>query len=172
MPNKYEVFFEKIAKASSEERESRNWSDDKKQALSEEDILNLMKAQNVSSLPASLLAFLSYMPLWGYGFYDNHHEESYNRLLEMKTDLQREISSHNKFYKVNLTIPDNIFVFLTRLGDMFFHVYLDTDNDNPPVFHFFPKMEVHQVAESFTDFIESYADVKDRWKIVLEEQEE
>jgi hypothetical protein len=172
MPNKYEVFFEKIAKASAKERDSRNWPDDKKKTISEEDILEVMKAQNVSSLPASLRAFLKFMPLWGYGFYDSHHEEDFEDLLEMKTKLQRKIFFHNDYYKTSLTMPDNIFVFLTRLSDLYYHIPIDVDNDNPPVFYFFPEMEQHQVEASFTDFIEKYARVKLRWKISLEEQEE
>jgi hypothetical protein len=99
---------------------------------SEQEIEEIMRAQNVAALPSVYLDFLRIMGK-GAGEFMQELEIFYPDVVSIKDYVLKEIVNNQR---TNFKLPDTAFVFMMNQGYEF--LYFDTNNvdGDPPVYHY------------------------------------
>lgn len=117
----------------------------------DEEIQEVMQAQNVKRLPAT---FVEYLKVMGHGgiteilLGDN---ANYNSMLFLKKNFIEEVES----YSPDFTLPNDVFVFFGHHDYEFAYFLTDNRDDDPPVFrHIIGDEDAQKGAQSFTEYLE------------------
>ena len=119
---------------------------------SDEEIQQLMQAQNVKRLPEQFIEYLEVMGHGGISEIFISDDADYHSMLYLKESLLNEIESDNPKF----VLPDNAFVFFGH-HDVQFNYFLTENNDDPSVYSFIPGRDDYpQVSHNkLSDYFEA-----------------
>ena len=117
----------------------------------DEEIQQVMQAQNVKRLPEQFIEYLEVMGHGGISEIFISDDADYHSMLVLKASLNDEV----EFYNHSFSLPKDAFVFSGHQNVLFGYFLTDNNDDNPSVFQFGSEQEDAQMMNNtLTDYFE------------------